>query len=455
MLEVEEAEIGMRPYNNDHLQNSHSTNMSRGREQNMGSRVASMPRQMNHQNSVGTAPPFITPVQAQAVPASRHPHPDFAVHHNALGHASQLRMASNPIYIRTASPMLERSQHNVMNHSDAAAVQLDPQFEEILRARAYDRIRPDLDAAQLFGMPPMGRLGPISAPPGLDLLPAFGAVNNGIQNAPSRPISRQQNSRDENGVEAKKKYRRRGGRGRLGQKADSEYAKYLDEMNQLSRENGDEVLHGDVVSGHAASQVRFAVQPPSPSPMRATMQDEYSDEEEFEEIASREQADWAKLMTGPATLAASSYQRTPGVFDPVNGTFVNSTSLSQAHAQAASARPPTSSSSSDLASQAGRQSAPTLRPPMARSAFSFEPRTNNGSNLDVAAIRRGFISQLGSVGGLSRPSSAHSPSADDGQRGAFLDNRIFGELPGSISREPSPSGLGGRLPLGRRLFEQS
>lgn len=65
---------------------------------------------------------------------------------------------------------------------------------------------------------------------------------------------------------------RRGGRGKDGKTADSEYAKYLDELNEESRRNGDPLLMGDRFSGHAYLQrqvrpsedVGFEFDPPTP-----------------------------------------------------------------------------------------------------------------------------------------------------------------------------------------------
>lgn len=47
---------------------------------------------------------------------------------------------------------------------------------------------------------------------------------------------------------------RRGGRGKDGKVADSEYAKYLDQLNDESRRNGENLLMGDRFSGHAYLQ---------------------------------------------------------------------------------------------------------------------------------------------------------------------------------------------------------
>jgi hypothetical protein len=217
----------------------------------------------------------------------------------------------------------------------------------------------------------------------------------------------------------------------LAQRADSEYARFMDELNEESRLRGDTLLNGDALSGHAQAQVRFNIQPPSP--MKATSGEnaaEKNGSERNELVEPEEQEAWSDLMTSPERKIPS-HHLNPAVFDGSTGSFIVPPRRGP-HLLAAT-RPSTQSPRLPVL-QNGRNSAPL--PPRSRPALlspndliQGQGHDGAGTSLDVAAAVR--------------------------QRFAAESNLIFGEKPGSVSsRDPSPAGTLRRTVSGRRLYEK-
>jgi hypothetical protein len=197
---------------------------------------------------------------------------------------------------------------------------------------------------------------------------------------------------------------------RIGQRADREYARYLDELNEESRRQGETVLEGDRFSGHAQLQVRFNIQPPSPSQASATA---------ATEARSQEETDWADLKTSASMLNHQVHLANPAVLDPVTAAFSNSSHF-LGHHTAASSRP-ASQSSNIISLPTGRLSEPPRDRPL-----NLSPLLGNGISglvtqnaLDLNAVRRRFgIQHHADVPGeATRSSSAHSSRADESSSG--------------------------------------
>jgi hypothetical protein len=209
----------------------------------------------------------------------------------------------------------------------------------------------------------------------------------------------------------------------LAQKADSEYARYMDELNEESRIRGDSMLGGDAMSGHVRAQVRFSIQPPSPMrPMSGEGEVEYADVKGKKNAQPDEQEAWSDLMTSPNRLLPS-HHLNPAVFDGSTGSFV--VPPKQIPHLLAVSRPATESPSVPT----GRASAPIRSRPSLLSPIDVLPRQDgNGVPVDSGALRKQFEVE---------------------------SNLIFGEKPGSISsRDTSPAGTSRRSTSGRRLYEK-
>jgi hypothetical protein len=225
-----------------------------------------------------------------------------------------------------------------------------------------------------------------------------------------------------------KKKTRRGGRshGHV-RKADTEYGRFMDELNEESRRQGDTILAGDRLSGHAQAQVRFNIQPPSPMARSLAENEADDDDVERQEVKPEEQAAWSTLMTNPSRPQAPAYHLNPPVFDPATTSYV--TPIRPGQHLSSATRPPTQSPNVAVL-QEGRQSEPPRERPTLLSPIAFPGRD---IPIDINVIRR-------RLGGAPGPTISQ-------------DNRIFGELPGSISRDPSPGSLQ-RSTSGRRLYEK-
>lgn len=225
-----------------------------------------------------------------------------------------------------------------------------------------------------------------------------------------------------------KKKTRRGGRshGHV-RKADTEYGRFMDELNEESRRQGDTILAGDRLSGHAQAQVRFNIQPPSPMARSQAENEADDDDVERQEVKPEEQAAWSTLMTNPSRPQAPAYHLNPPVFDPATASYV--TPIRPGQHLSSATRPPTQSPNVAVL-QEGRQSEPPRERPALLSPIAFPGRD---IPIDINVIRR-------CLGG------APGPTISQG-------NRIFGELPGSISRDPSPGSFQ-RSTSGRRLYEK-
>jgi hypothetical protein len=225
-----------------------------------------------------------------------------------------------------------------------------------------------------------------------------------------------------------KKKIRRGGRSRGHvRKADTEYGRFMDELNEESRRQGDTILAGDRLSGHAQAQVRFNIQPPSPMARSQAENEGDNDKVERHEVKPEEQAAWSTLMTNPSRLQTPAYNLNPPVFDTATASYV--TPIQPGQHLSSATRPPTQSPNIAIL-QEGRQSEPPRERPALLSPITFPGRE---IPVDLDVIRRRLGSALISNG--------------------VQDNRIFGELPGSISRDPSPNSLQ-RNTSGRRLYEK-
>lgn len=230
-------------------------------------------------------------------------------------------------------------------------------------------------------------------------------------------------------AEFRKRNRRgqRSNRGAFSQRADSEYARFMDEMNADSRSRGDEFLAGDMLSGHASAQITLNIQPPSPLPKTsANDDDEFDDDEDGETVKPEEQEAWSDLMTSPDRKVPA-HHHNPAIFDAATASFIVPSRRSP-HLLAAT-RPPTQSPPLP-ALQGGRNSVPPRSRPALLSPIEMlqGARDSNANSLDIAALR---------------------------QRLTAESNLIFGERPGSIStRDPSPAGTLRRSVSGRRLYER-
>jgi hypothetical protein len=208
----------------------------------------------------------------------------------------------------------------------------------------------------------------------------------------------------------------------LAQKADSEYAHYMDELNEESRLRGDTMLGGDAMSGHVRAQVRFSLQPPSPmKPISGQGEVEYADVK-GKNVQPDEQEAWSDLMTSPNRVLPS-HHLNPAVFDGSTGSFIVPPK-SIPHFLAVS-RPATESPRVP----AGRASAPIRsRPSLLSPIDALQRRGGNGVDVDSGALRKELEAE---------------------------SNLIFGEKPGSISsRDTSPAGTSRRSTSGRRLYEK-
>jgi hypothetical protein len=224
---------------------------------------------------------------------------------------------------------------------------------------------------------------------------------------------------------------------RIGQRADREYARYLDELNEESRRRGQTVLEGDRLSGHAQMQVRFNIQPPSPSQASAMA---------ATEARSQEETDWADLKTSASMLNHQVHLANPAVLDPVTAASSNSSHF-LGHHTAASSRP--ASQSSDIMDlPTGRLS----EPPRDRPTF-LSPLLGNGigglanqNALDLNAVRRrfGLQHQADVPGAATRSSSTHSSRADESCSGDSAGPGNYVNRPsrllGNMDRDaPTPS----------------
>jgi hypothetical protein len=209
----------------------------------------------------------------------------------------------------------------------------------------------------------------------------------------------------------------------LARQADIEYSRYLDELNQESRGQGDALLEGDMMSGHA--KVRIQLQPPSPLKMGGKSGIEDDDEaDEEERIDGEGQQAWADLMTSPERKIPG-HHLSPAVYDSTTGSFIVSAKRNP-HILAAT-RPPTESP----VVQDGRKSVPTRSRPALLSPINFgkgQERSSTVNPEDSATTRKQLTAE---------------------------SNLIFGEKPGSVSsRDPSPAGGLRRSASSRRWFEQ-
>lgn len=209
----------------------------------------------------------------------------------------------------------------------------------------------------------------------------------------------------------------------LAQKADSEYARYMDELNEESRLRGDTMLGGDAMSGHVRAQVRFSIQPPSPmKPLSGEGEVEYADVKGKKNVQPDEQEAWSDLMTSPNRVLPS-HHLNPAVFDGSTGSFVVPPKR-MSHFLAVS-RPATESP----------------RVPAGRASAPIRSRPSILSPIDVLQRPDGNVVPVDS-GALRKQLEVES-------------NLIFGEKPGSISsRDTSPAGTARKSTSGRRLFEK-
>jgi hypothetical protein len=238
-----------------------------------------------------------------------------------------------------------------------------------------------------------------------------------------------------NNQDPKRRIRRRRTRG-MAQKADIEYGRDMDELNKESRGRGETILAGDIMSGHARAQVRFNLQPPSPMGLsRGLLQDddaEYDAEDDEEDVEADEQDAWSNFMTDRFRLQTPAHHLNPAVFDPTTSSFVTPVQPGQ-HLPAVSRSPSASPNISVF--ETGRQSEPPRTRPTLLSPIDFQGRGTSITPPDITALRQ-------------RALNSHAMST------GMQENRIFGELPGKISRDPSP-GIGlNRTGSGRRWFEQ-
>ena len=219
----------------------------------------------------------------------------------------------------------------------------------------------------------------------------------------------------------------RSNRGAFSQRADLEYARFMDEMNTDSRSRGDEFLAGDMMSGHARAQITLNIQPPSPLPKTsANDEGEFDDGEDDETVKPEEQAAWSDLMTSPDRKVPA-HHHNPAIFDAATASFIVPSRRSP-HLLAAT-RPPTQSPPLPVL-QGGRNSVPPRSRPALLSPIEMlqGARDSNANTLDIAALR---------------------------QRLTAESNLIFGERPGSVSsRDTSPAGTLRRSVSGRRLYER-
>ncbi len=209
----------------------------------------------------------------------------------------------------------------------------------------------------------------------------------------------------------------------LAQRADSEYARYMDELNEESRLRGDTMLGGDAMSGHVRAQVRFSIQPPSPmKPMSGEGEVRYADVKGKKNVQPDEQEAWSDLMTSPNRVLPS-HHLNPAVFDGSTGSFVV---------------PPKRIPHFLAASRPATESPPV---PAGRASAPISSCTSLLSPVDVIQYPDGNVAPVDS-GALRKQLEAGG-------------NLIFGEKPGSISsRDTSPAGTSRRSTSGRRLFEK-
>ena len=220
----------------------------------------------------------------------------------------------------------------------------------------------------------------------------------------------------------------------LAQKADQEYARFMDEMNQESRKRGDTILAGDMLTGHAQAQVRFNLQPPSPLPKGTdegvvldeggVMLDE--NDKKSEKVEREEQQAWSDLMQSPERVSDNNLN--PAVFDAGSASFMVPPKRGP-HLLAAS-RPATQSPQVPIL-QDGRNSVPPrTRPTLLSPIEMLSGQGRGGTPMDLGVIR---------------------------ERLAAENNLIFGEKPGSVSSRnpsPAPDGIHRSASMGRRLYEK-
>jgi hypothetical protein len=191
-------------------------------------------------------------------------------------------------------------------------------------------------------------------------------------------------------------------RNRIGQQADQEYARYLDELNEESRRQGHTILEGDRMSGHC--QVRFTLHPPSPLQGSATTN---------AEVHSQEDTDWADLKTSAKILDRKVHLANPAVFDPVTAAFANSSNF-LGHQTAASSRP-ASQSPSIFGLPTGRLSEPppgrsSFIPPDLGTRISGAIKVSGSKGLDLDTARRNFAVKLPAEGPEATRASSGSSS---------------------------------------------
>ncbi|KAE9374220.1 hypothetical protein N431DRAFT_481485 [Stipitochalara longipes BDJ] len=228
-------------------------------------------------------------------------------------------------------------------------------------------------------------------------------------------------------------FRKRARRGQrsnraLAEKANDEYARFMDEINDESRNRGDTILAGDMLSGHAQAQVRFNLQPPSPLPKANTDEGIVLDDDDkkSQKVESEEQEAWSDLMQSPKSIPE--HHLNPAVFDAGTASFMVPPKRGP-HLLAAT-RPSTQSPQVPVL-QDGRNSVPPRSRPVLLSPIDMLQRQGRvDTPLDIGAIR---------------------------QRLTAESNLIFGEKPGSVSSRnpsPAPDGLRRSASTGRRLYEK-
>jgi hypothetical protein len=213
---------------------------------------------------------------------------------------------------------------------------------------------------------------------------------------------------------------------RFSQRANSEYARFMDEMNAESRSRRDEFLAGDMLSGHAQALITLSIQPPSPSSKtHENGEDELDDEEDNEMVKPEEQVAWSDLMTSPDSKLPA-HRHHPAIFD--TATASSNVPLRRSPHLLSATRPPTQSPRLSILQDGRKSVPPRSRPALLSPIDMLQHRNRSRSPMDIAAIRERLTAQ------------------------SYL---IFGEKPGSVSsREPSPAGKWKQSVSGRRLYEK-
>jgi hypothetical protein len=238
----------------------------------------------------------------------------------------------------------------------------------------------------------------------------------------------------------------------LDQNGSPEYARFLDDMNNESRAQGERVLRGDLINGESQVQVF----PPSPG---QTANTRGTSRVVMPNVFNGGRQGEANMFLNPFAEG----QPRPGSTTPISNLLLSRSpsyedaeilppSLLRTSSENDANRRPYVTYGQDR--QKGRQD--SVHSP---SMYNPAGRSQQGINADLNRVNQRIHSQPPGFGDRRTSSPGLSVTSSEDQSVSFqgAGNTIFGQLPGSISRGQSPLSDFRRVnaTAGRRLWESS